>query len=132
MIAPDDIVMLSGDEFVITYDREMYHRLFQRYYGAFFKVLAFRLVKLPKYNYFVKEYFDPTDESIVTKRELKCIPLVFLMQCIKQYEGKPIVEADRKFMAETRFVATFDSSIFWFSFLLMYVSFEINYEFQNY
>ncbi|CAM4919538.1 unnamed protein product [Rotaria socialis] len=108
----DKIVMLSGDEFIIPYDRDMYDNLFGRYHGTFFKVLAFRLVKLPKYNYFVKEHFSPTDESVITHRELKCIPQVFIMQCIKQYEGKAILEVDRKFMAETSFVATFDKSIF--------------------
>ncbi|CAF1630744.1 unnamed protein product [Rotaria magnacalcarata] len=108
----DKIVMLSGDEFVIPYDRDMYDNLFGRYHGTFFKVLAFRLVKLPKYNYFVKEHFNPTDESVITHRELKCIPQVFIVQCIKQYEGKAILEVDRKFMAERNYVATFDKSIF--------------------
>jgi hypothetical protein len=112
VVPPDDIVMLSGDEFVIPYDRDLYQRLFDHYHGAFFKVLAFRLVKLPKYNYFVKEHFDPKDESVITLREFKCMPHVFLMQCIKQYEGRAILEPDRKFMAETSYVATFDEPIF--------------------
>lgn len=112
MIPLDDVIMLSGDEFVISYERDMYNRLFNQYHGAFFKVLAFRLVKLPRYSYFVKEYFDPKDESVIISREFKCIPHFFLMQCIKKYEGKQILEADRKFMAEVDHVATFDESIF--------------------
>jgi hypothetical protein len=35
-----------------------------------------------------------------------------MMQCIKQYEGKPVLEIDRKFSIETGDVATFDESIF--------------------
>ena len=91
--------------------------MFDRYHNSFFKVLAFRLVKLPKYDYFVKEYFDPFQISddqriVVTDREFKCIPLPFIMQCIKQYQGKPVLEVDRKFLTESGRVATLDESIF--------------------
>jgi hypothetical protein len=116
-INPADVMMLSGDEAVISYDPLTFRSMFDRYHNSFFKVLAFRLVKLPKYDYFVKEYFDPFQISddqqiIVTYREFKCIPLPYIMQCIKQYEGKPILEVDRKFLTESGRVATLDESIF--------------------
>lgn len=111
-IIPTDIAMLENDETVITYDPVVYRSMFERYHGTFFKVLAFRLVKLPKYDYYVKEYFDPNQPNEITHRELKCIPLPFIMQCIKQYEGKTITELDRKFTTESGHVATFDESIF--------------------
>jgi hypothetical protein len=112
-----DPSMLSGDEVVLSYDPVRFRSMFDRYHGDFFKVLAFRLVKLPKYNYFVKEYFDPLqtiDERVIAviRREFKCIPRLFLMQCIKQYESKPILEIDRKFSTESSHVATLDESIF--------------------
>jgi hypothetical protein len=116
-ITPTDVIMLSGDEAVISYNPLTFRSMFDRYNNSFFKVLAFRLVKLPKYDYFVKEYFDPfqtpdDQRIVVTNCELKCVPLPFIMQCIKQYEGKPILDMDRKFLTETGHVATLDESIF--------------------
>jgi hypothetical protein len=113
----DNLMMVATDEIVLSYDPVTFHRIFNRYHGTFYKVLAFRLVKLPKYDYFVKEYFDPSSEVdnqqiVFTHSEFKCIPLPFIMQCIKQYEGKPVLEIDRKFSVETGDVATFDESIF--------------------
>lgn len=111
----DKLVMLATDEVALLYDSVTFRNLFDRYHGNFYKVAAFRLVKLPKYDYFVKEYFHPTDDHqqiMITDRELKCIPLICIMQCIKQYEGKPILEIDRKFSIETGQIATLDEPIF--------------------
>lgn len=111
-ISSTDIVMLHGDEVILSYNSSLFQSISDRYHGSFFKVLAFRLVKLPKYDYFVKEYFDPSEPSGITRREFKCTPLPFLMQCIKQYEQKPMTEIDRKFMTESGHLATFDEAIF--------------------
>ena len=116
-IKPVDIVMISGDEAVISYDSLIFRSMFDRYHGHFFKVLAFRLVKLPKHDYFVKEYFDPfqtidNQQIVITRREFKCIPVPFIQQCIKQYQGKTITEMDRKFTTESGHIATFDEPIF--------------------
>jgi hypothetical protein len=110
-------VIVSTDEIVLSYDPTIFHRLFNHYHGTFYRVDAFRLIKLPKYDYFVKEYFHPSSETenepiIITNRKFKCIPPVFIMQCIKQYEGKPVLEIDRKFSDDTGNIATFDESIF--------------------
>ncbi|CAF4701245.1 unnamed protein product [Rotaria sp. Silwood1] len=96
-----DVVLLHNDEAVLQYNPLVFRRLMDNYHGTFFKVIPFRLVKLPQYNYFVKEYFDPSqsvdnDQIVITRCEFKCIPLPFLMQCIKKYEDKPITEIDRK------------------------------------
>jgi glycerol-3-phosphate cytidylyltransferase-like family protein len=126
-ISPADVLMISTDEVVLSYDQETFRRMFDRYHGTFFKVQAFRLVKLPKYDYFVKEYFDTEQETDnqqieITHREFKCVPVNFIMQCIKQYEGKPILEVDRKFAIESGQVATFDEPIFKSSFFYSHVS----------
>ncbi|UJR06862.1 hypothetical protein I4U23_011151 [Adineta vaga] len=116
-INPNDIVNITTDEAILSYDSTIFHRMFNDYHKSFFKVQAFRLVKLPKYDYFVKEYFHPIQgqdsESIeIINRELRCIPMIFIMQCIKQYEDKPILEIDRKFAVESGHIATLDEPIF--------------------
>ncbi|CAF0911121.1 unnamed protein product [Rotaria sp. Silwood1] len=112
-----DVVLLHNDEAVLQYNPLVFRRLMDNYHGTFFKVIPFRLVKLPQYNYFVKEYFDPSqsvdnDQIVITRCEFKCIPLPFLMQCIKKYEDKPITEIDRKVTIEYGHVATLDEFIF--------------------
>jgi hypothetical protein len=116
-ITPTDVVMLSGDEAVISYNPLTFRSMFDRYNSSFFKVLAFRLVKLPKHDYFVRDYFDPfqiaeDQRTVVTHREFKFIPLPFIMRCVKQYEGKPILDVDHKFLTKSGRVATLDESIF--------------------
>ncbi|CAF0912279.1 unnamed protein product [Adineta steineri] len=116
-ITPSSVLNIAKDEVILSYDQTTFHRLFNGYHGPFFRVEAFRLVKLPIYDYFVKEYFQPVQgidhqEIEIIRREFRCIPLIFLMQCIKQYEGKPILEIDRKITVETGQVATLDESIF--------------------
>ena len=116
-ISPANVITIATDEVVLSYDQSTFRRLFDRYHGNFFKVQAFRLVKLPKYDYFVKEHFHPVEgidnqQIEVTRREFKCVPLNFIMQCIKQYEGQPILEIDRKFSIDSDQVATFDEPIF--------------------
>ncbi|CAF2797752.1 unnamed protein product [Rotaria sp. Silwood2] len=112
-----DVVLLNNDEVVLQYDPLVLRRLMDNYHGTFFKVIPFRLIKLPQYNYFVKEYFNPpqsvdNDQIAITRCEFKCIPLPFFMQCVKKYEDKPITEIDRKFTIESGHVATLDVSIF--------------------
>jgi hypothetical protein len=112
-----NLMMVATDEIVLSYDPVTFRRIFDRYHGTFYKVEAFRLVKLPKYDYFVKECFHPSSEIdnqqiVITHCEFKCIPLPFMMQCIKQYEGKPVLDIDRKFSIETGDIATFDEPIF--------------------
>ena len=113
----DKVVLLSSDEIVVAYDPTLYRHLFEHYHGDFYKVQAFRLIKLPKYDFFFKEHFDPFQATdiqpiVITRRDFKCIQASFVMQCIKYYEGKPIVELDRKFLMETGQSATMDEPIF--------------------
>jgi len=75
-------------------------------------VLAFQLRAIGRFKYFCKEYFVPgQDEGTITKRELKCIPIEFVMQCIRHYRGEPITELDRKFQPAVGPSATFDSPL---------------------
>ena len=99
------------------YEPGVFRQLFEHHNGTFFRVEAFRLIKLPKYDFFVKEFFDPLQETndqqiVVTRSEFKCAPAYAIMQCIKCYEGKPILELDRKFTVETGQTATLDEPMF--------------------
>jgi hypothetical protein len=112
-IPAQDIVMLSGDEAVLRYTPELYRRLRAKYHNDTFKVLAFRLRAIGRFEYFCKEYFacenvdDLTDE-VVIKRELKCIPREFVMQCIQHYWGRTITKQDLRFQPASGPSATFD------------------------
>jgi hypothetical protein len=110
-IPPSEIILLSGDEFVVPYTPELYTQLYDKYHNATFKVLAFTLVKLPVYGYFVKEYFT-TDGGEVVGREFKCVPAQFLLECIKKYEGRPVALLDRQFTSDNGRVAIFKNELF--------------------
>ena len=70
----------------------------------YFRIEMYKLVQLGKLPYFVKEHIDG-------KKEFKNIPKKFLMQCIKYYEQKEVIEVDRKFTDESGLIATFDCKL---------------------
>ncbi len=109
-IDPQCVVLLSGDEFVIEYNSELYEKLFKLYHNETFKVLAFKLVKLPNYNYFVKEYID--GNNVITHREMKCIPKNFLCECIKQYENREVIDLDRQHISDNGRVSMYLTPLF--------------------
>ena len=74
-------------------------------FGTFYNVTIFNLKRFDEKSYYIKEHLDNN------KVEFKQIPRKFLMQCIKKYENKEIIDIDRKFLDEG-YVATYDSSIF--------------------
>lgn len=70
----DKVVLLNSDEIVVAYNPTLFPHLFEHYHGDFYKVLAFRLIKLPKYDFFFKEHFDPFQTTdiqpvVITRRE---------------------------------------------------------------
>lgn len=105
------IVLLSGDEVVFNYTEELLKSIKEECNMKIFKIETFHLKKLPKYNYFVKEYFS-NDPSDITKKEFKCIPSNCLMECIKVYEGKPVEDLDLRFTADNGRVAKFEKPLY--------------------
>jgi hypothetical protein len=113
-IDPKNVVLLSGDEVVIEYTPELYEKLFKLYHNGTFKVLAFKLVKLPNYNYFVKEYIDGKNDKdlIVTHREFKCVPKNFLCECIKHYEQREVIDLDRQHISDNGRISMYMTPLF--------------------
>jgi hypothetical protein len=113
-IDPLSVVLLNGDEVVIEYTFELYEKLFKLYHNQTFKVLAFKLVKLPNYNYFVKEYIKTNEDGnlIVTHKEFKCIPKNFLCECIKQYEQREVIDLDRQHIGDNGRVSMYLTPLF--------------------
>jgi hypothetical protein len=70
-----------------------------------YRVDVFKLKQLGSRSYFVKENQN-------NKVDFKAIPKKFIVQCIKYYENKPIMDIDRKFTDDMNMVATYDKSIF--------------------
>lgn len=98
----DEIVyeVVSGTDFNISEFTKNINELKPNY----FRIEMYKLVQLGKLPYFVKEHIDG-------KREFKNIHKKFLMQCIKYYEQKEVIELDRKFTDEYGLIATFDCKL---------------------
>lgn len=102
----DEIVYEIKDPSIFDY--ESFAKLVNSVHLNYFHIRMFKLVKLGSHPYFVKEYIKPND----IRNEFKCVPKKFIMQVIKFYESKPMIELDRKFADVSGYIATFDKSIF--------------------
>jgi hypothetical protein len=110
------VALLSGDEVVVPYTPELYRSLHAEYKaGDFYKVQAFRLLRLLERDFYVKEYFDaagsgsialPTDSDICA-REIKCVAAKNVMEVICHYEGRAVTDLDLRFTDESGRVAQF-------------------------
>ncbi|CAM9146994.1 unnamed protein product [Ectocarpus fasciculatus] len=98
------IVLQRGDEVVFQIeDKNVAHRIIEqvhsRYSSDLLKISLFKLTQLaPKRAHFVKEDID--GHAAV---QFKHVPKRFIMQAVKHYEGKPVLETDRLFMDDGEF-----------------------------
>ncbi len=111
-IQPEEVVFLQGDEFVIHWTPERFAQLHAKHNNDVFKVQAFKLHQLDQYRYYVKEYFNGVDPTVIVSREMKCVPGALLLEAIKFYEGRPVNPIDLRFISESGRIASFEKSMF--------------------
>jgi len=104
----DEIVYEIDKSSISAFDYDLFSKLINDVHFDYFHIRMFDLVQLGQRPFFFKNYIRPHD----IKKEFKAVPKKFIMQAIKFYEYKPIIELDRKFIDESGYVATFDKSIF--------------------
>ncbi len=110
----NNVTSITNDEVIyeipLNYDVDIFNHIkshIDQQFPLMFHVKCFTLQKLGTEPYFVKEFSQIEGKSV----EFKCCPKKFIMQCIKFYEGNPIINIDLKFLDEG-YVATYDNSIF--------------------
>jgi hypothetical protein len=108
-IESDEVVYQINCSLDVFKEKKYYEKIFAlNKDDDLFHVRTFKLIKLSDKGYFIKDYvMDSSDK----KKEFKCCPKKFIIQCIKFAEKKPIELNDLKFMDEGM-IATYERSVF--------------------